>query len=71
MVTPIDAVRCGMGFDERCRWHQGALRGRRISSRKAEDEGLALVRGMAFGLLFSALLWIGIIAAAKFLLRAF
>jgi hypothetical protein len=68
MVTPINAVRCGTGFDEAGRWHEVSLR----LARKYEDvDPLAPARGAIWGLLASGLLWTGLILAGRALLGLF
>lgn len=69
MVIPIDAVRCGMGFDERGRWHKENARQQRDSRQRGEGDLLAPARGMIYGLAASGVLWIGLLSAGKLLLR--
>lgn len=70
MVTPIDAVRCGMGFDETGRWHTASVRRARLLREYGEAENvLAPARGAIYGLATGAVLWVGIAALVKMVLR--
>lgn len=69
MVTPIDAVRCGMGFDARGHWHEARPRFIPAPRRIGDEDSLAPARGVLFGVVAGSLLWIGIIAAARALLH--
>ncbi|MGB9145567.1 MAG: hypothetical protein WCC14_07085 [Acidobacteriaceae bacterium] len=69
MVTPIDAVRCGMGFDTRGHWHEARPRFIPAPRESRNEDPLALSRGLLWGLLGGGMLWIGIIAAARVLLH--
>jgi hypothetical protein len=69
MMTPVDAVRSGMGFDKAGHWHRAKPRVIRFSGRYGDADALAPVRGALYGMLGGALLWIGLILAAKALLR--
>ena len=69
MVTPVDAVRGGMGFDEAGQWHRARPRLIRATRRYGDEDPLAPVRGAIYGLVGGAILWIGLIIVAKALLR--
>ncbi|HTV82030.1 MAG TPA: hypothetical protein VME18_05225 [Acidobacteriaceae bacterium] len=69
MVTPVDAVRGGMGFDEAGRWHQAKPRLVCASRRYGDADPLAAARGAICGLVAGAALWIVLIFAAGVLLR--
>ena len=71
MVTPIDAVRAGMGFDTAGRWHEA--RTAYFPARRGADDAelTSPARGALYGLLMSGVLWIGILAALRFVLRLF
>lgn len=71
MVTPVDAVRGGMGFDEAGRWHQAKPRVVRVSRLYGDTDPLAPARGILYGLAGGAAMWLGLIFAAKALLRLF
>ncbi len=71
MVTPIDAVRSGMGFDAAGHWHQAKPRFRPAQYTGTDEDPLAPARGATFGLLMSAALWIGLVALGKALLNLF
>ena len=63
-ITPIDAVRCGMGFDQAGRWHRAEPRLVSTNSRKYGDENpLAPMQGLIWGVLGGLALWAGLIAA--------
>lgn len=65
MVTPIDAVRYGMGFDEAGCWHEASPRFTPARRKFGDEDPLAPARGIVYGALASALLWVGIAAAAR------
>jgi hypothetical protein len=65
MVTPIDVVRSGMGFDQAGRWHEARASFQPASRRAGEEDPIAPARGAIFGLLISGAGWIGVIAAVK------
>ena len=69
MLIPVDVVRSGMGFDEAGHWHRAKPRLVRASRRFGEADPLAPVRGILYGLVAGAVLWIGLIFLAKALLR--
>jgi hypothetical protein len=56
MVTPIDAVRNGMGFDEAGIWHEAKVL--RMPAPRRDDDPLAPARGAIYGLLASSVLWL-------------
>jgi hypothetical protein len=56
MVTPIEAVRNGMGFDEAGRWHQHKVVS--MPAPRREDDPLSTARGVIYGLLISGALWL-------------
>jgi hypothetical protein len=65
MVIPIDAVRCGAGFDAAGRWHEPRAV---VREREAREEGagdLAPARGAVYGLLLSGVLWVGLAAVVR------
>lgn len=70
MVTPIDAVRCGMGYDEAGHWHKANLRRVQVWDDEREDP-LAPMTGLLWGALASGALWAVLILAVKALLRLF
>lgn len=63
MVTPIDVVRCSVGFDQASYW-EGA---KPYSPRAPQygDDSLACARGALVGLLLSGFLWGGLIVAGR------
>jgi hypothetical protein len=65
MVTPIDAVHSGMGFDQAGRWHEARVAYRSAEQSNSDDAPGSPMRGIFYGLLFSAVLWIALIAAAR------
>jgi hypothetical protein len=65
MVIPIDALRCGVGFDAAGIWHEAESDYRPGRDREAEIELMAPARGAAWGLLASAVLWAGLVGAAR------
>ncbi|HTX40219.1 MAG TPA: hypothetical protein VMD25_00220 [Acidobacteriaceae bacterium] len=69
MVTPIDAVRCGMGFDERGHWHQARPRFIPAPRQSTDQNPLAPAHGLVWGAVAGGVLWIGIIAAVRVLLH--
>jgi hypothetical protein len=69
MVTPVDAVRGGMGFDQAGHWHRAKPRLVLVSRKYADADPLAPACGAIYGMLGGALLWIALIFAAKALLR--
>lgn len=69
MVTPVDAVRSGMGFDAAGRWHQARPRLVRVSRMYGSEDPLAPVRGAIYGIVGGAVLWIGLILVARAILR--
>ncbi len=71
MVTPIDAVRYGMGFDASGHWHRARPRFIPAPKRLGDEDSLAPARGVLLGMIAGGILWIGIIAAARALLHLF
>lgn len=71
MVTPIDAVHSGMGLDAAGRWHKAPVAYLPARSHAGSEDPASPVRGIFYGLLFSALLWIALIATARALFRLF
>jgi hypothetical protein len=65
MVTPIDAIATGMGFDKAGRWHEG--RTRFMSASKPDDDLIAPARGAMYGVLGGGLLWFGLFVVARIL----
>jgi len=71
-MTPVDAVRCGMGFDRAGRWHRAKPWLVSVNSRKnGYEDPLAPVRGLAWGVLGGLALWAGLIAAGVAVLTFF
>lgn len=70
-MTPVDAVRSGMGFDEAGRWHRAKPRLVRVSRLYGDADPLATARGAIYGLAAGAVMWVGLIFIAKALLRLF
>lgn len=71
MVTPIDAVRYGMGFDETGHWHEAAPRFIPVRRSYSGEDPLAPARGAIWGILAGAGLWVGLFAAAHTLFGLF
>jgi hypothetical protein len=71
MVTPIEAVRSGMGFDPSARWHQAKVS--YFPARRTQDreDPIAPARGAIFGLLISGVMWVGLIVVARYLTGLF
>lgn len=69
MVTPIDAVRCGMGFDARGHWHEARPRFIPAPGKIGDNDSLAPARAAFWGVVAGGILWIGIIAASRALLH--
>lgn len=69
MVTPIDAITTGMGFDETGRWHEA--RTRFMSAPRPNDDLMAPARGAIYGLLGGGFLWFGFIVVARFMISLF
>lgn len=67
MVTPVDAVRYGVGFEDAGRWQK--VDAGFIPAERQEEEAAAPVRGAVLGLLLSSVLWVGIIVAVRIVLR--
>jgi hypothetical protein len=55
MMTPVEAVRNGMGFDEVGRWHEAKVI--RMPAPRRDDDPLAPARGAIYGLLAGSVLW--------------
>lgn len=69
MVTPIEAIRGGMGFDAAGHWHEAKTvrwPARRWST--AEDPGVP-ARGAILGIVLGGILWVGLIAGVRALLH--
>jgi hypothetical protein len=66
MVTPIDAVSYGIGFDEAGSWHEP--RPAVMPARIRDEDPLNASRGLLLGLAISGALWTGIIVAGHTLL---
>lgn len=64
MVTPIDAITTGMGFDEAGRWHDA--RTFRFMPAPRHDDRIAPARGAIYGILSGGILWIGLILVGRF-----
>jgi len=68
MVIPIEAFRYGVGIDAAGQWHETKADYKPEQERDAEVELMAPARGAVWGLLASAILWVGLVGAAKLLL---
>lgn len=71
MVTPIDAVHSGMGFDTTGHWHEARIAWLNTRPRESDDERSAPVRGIFYGLVLSGVLWVGIIAGVRAIIHHF
>lgn len=71
MMTPVEAVRCGMGFDQAGRWHRERRRFIPTPRKFGDEDPLAPARGLAWGLLAGLGLWAGIIAVGCTLVNLF
>jgi hypothetical protein len=69
MMTPVDAVRSGMGFDKAGHWHRAKPRLVRAARKYGDADPLAPARGVFYGLAAGTVLWIALIIAARALLR--
>lgn len=69
MVTPVDAVRSGMGFDQAGHWHQARPRLVPVSRKYGDEDPLAAARGAIYGLVAGAVAWVGVILIVTALLR--
>jgi hypothetical protein len=67
MVTPVEAVRNGMGFDEAGRWHEAKVL--HMPAARRDDDPLAPARGVIYGLLASSALWALLLLAVHILHR--
>jgi hypothetical protein len=63
MVIPIDAVRYGAGFDAAGRWHEAEFVS--LEEQRKAAEIMAPARGAMCGLLFGAMMWVGLVAAVR------
>lgn len=70
MVTPIEAITTGMGFDEAGRWHD-ARAIRFMPAPRPDDDLMAPARGAIYGLLGGGFLWFGVIVVARFVMGLF
>jgi hypothetical protein len=70
MVTPIDAVRSGMGFDPSGRWHEAKAPYLPAHRRASDIDPNATARGAALGILIGGVMWVGILVALRALLHA-
>ncbi|MGC2618124.1 MAG: hypothetical protein WA414_03730 [Acidobacteriaceae bacterium] len=70
MVTPIDAITTGMGFDEAGRWHDARTFRFRPAPRQ-DDDLMAPARGAIYGILGGGILWFGLILVGRFLIGLF
>lgn len=69
MVTPIEAIRGGMGFDAAGRWHEArTIRWAAGRWNSSENEG-SPARGAVLGVVLGGLLWVGLIAGVRALLH--
>ncbi len=71
MVTPVDAVRSGMGFDAAGHWHRARQRLVVVTRKYGDGDPLAPVRGAMNGFVAGAIFWIALICIAKALLHLF
>lgn len=69
MVIYIDSVRYGAGFDETGRWHEATPTF--APAEKRENDPLNPARGAMYALVFSGVLWIGLLAAGRAVLSCF
>ena len=63
MLVPIDAVHYGAGFDTTGRWHEA-----RADELRQEEPSMVVMapaRGAIYGLLVSAVMWLGLLVAAR------
>jgi hypothetical protein len=65
MVIPIDAVRYGAGFDTTGQWHESGAEYVSLEEQRQAAEIMAPARGAICGLLFSAMMWVGLVAAVR------
>ena len=68
MVIPIEAFRYGVGTDAAGQWHETKADYKPDQERDAEIELMAPARGAVWGLVASAILWVGLVGAARLLL---
>lgn len=69
MMTPIDAIATGMGFDETGRWHEARIGF--MPAPRPDDDLMAPARGAICGLLGGGVLWFGLIIVARFMISIF
>jgi hypothetical protein len=65
MVIPIDAVRYGVGFDAAGQWHEPGADFLPAEAEEAGKEAMAPARGAVYGVLLSAIVWVGLVAAVR------
>jgi hypothetical protein len=65
MVIPIDAVRYGAGFDAAGQWHEAEAEYLSLEEQRQAAEIMAPARGAMCGLLFSSMMWVGLVAAVR------
>lgn len=65
MVTPINVIRSGMGFDQTGHWHEARASFQPASHRAGEEDPIAPARGAIFGLLISGAAWFAVIATIR------
>lgn len=68
MVIPIDTLRYGVGFDAAGHWHEPTADYKPEQEREVEIELMAPARGAVWGFLVSAILWVGLVGAARAIL---
>lgn len=68
MVIPINAFRCGVGFDAAGQWHEPKADYLPDEEHEAGLELMGPARGAAWGLLVSAVLWVGLVGTARAIL---
>jgi hypothetical protein len=64
-MTPLEAIRSGVGFDEAGRWHKPKVL--YMPARRRDDDPLAPARGAIYGLLASGVLWMILLLAVRIL----
>jgi hypothetical protein len=71
MVSPIDAIRYGAGFDETGRWHEANVRFVPAKPKYGEGDPVAASRGLLVGLFVSGVMWVGLFMAGSAVFRLF
>jgi hypothetical protein len=65
MMTPVEAIRSGAGFDQAGRWHRPRVL--YMPARRRDDDPMAPARGAIYGLLASGFLWMVLFLAVRIL----